>query len=217
MKNLFSLESPIFQFLSRVGDLILLNVLFLLCSLPVITFGASLAALHKVSQDIAFDIDAGVVKPFFKAFAANFRQATVVWLVEIVIIVSLLCDLLLISTYFQGTPATVMYALLAVLAVLVVCVITYLIPLLVRYENSLKQHLSNAVVLWIIKLPKTVILVLLNLLPVLILLLSAQVFVQTLIFWVVIGFSFVSYIQSTILKSVFGELEKGQNSVTVFR
>ena len=51
--------------------------------------------------------------------------------------------------------------------------------------------------------------------PVLLALLSLKVFVQTLIFWVIIGFAFVSFLTSSILKPVFQELEKGNDSVTI--
>lgn len=217
MKNLFHPDNPFFQFLSRVGDLILLNVLFLLCCIPIVTIGAAQAALAKVTQDYVMENDGGVLKPFLRAFKANFKQATIVWLMELVILVGLVSDLLLIMTYFTGTLATVMYTLLIVLAILVVCVSSYMIPLLVRYENTLRQHLSNAVVLAVIKLPKTVGMVVLNLLPLLIALLSLNVFVQTLIFWIAIGFGFVAYVESNMLKSVFEELEKGNESVTVFK
>lgn len=217
MKNLFNLENPFFQFLSRVGDLILTNALFLLCCLPVVTAGASLAAMTKITQDIVYDCDTGIWKTFWRAFKENFKRATAVWLVVLVVIVSLVCDLLLIMTYFEGTVATVMYILLALLVVLVASVCAYMIPLLVRYENTVREHLNNAIVLAIIKLPKTIGMVLLNLLPLLILILSVQLFVQTLIFWVIIGFSFVSYMESNMLKSVFEELEKGKQSVTIFK
>lgn len=217
MKNLFNPEGVFVQFLSRVGDLILLNVLFLACCLPVVTIGASTAALHKVTQDYILDNDSGVFKPFFRAFAANFKQATVVWLVQLFVIVGLGADFLLITAYFTGTLATVMYTLLIVLMVLVACVSAYMTPLLVRYENTLRQHLSNAVVLAIIKLPKTVGMVVLNLLPLLIALLSLNVFLQTMVFWISIGFAFVAFLQSNLLKSVFGELEQGNESVTVFK
>lgn len=217
MRDLFHPDNPFFQFLSRIGDLILVNALFLLCCIPIVTIGASWAALHKVTQDYVMDNDGGVLKPFFRAFKANFKQATIVWIMELVIIVGLVSDLLLIMTYFSGTVATVMYVLLAVLTVLVACVSAYMFPLLVRYDNTLRQHMSNAVVLAVIKLPKTVGLVLLNLLPLLIALVSLNVFVQTLIFWLVIGFGFVGFVESSVLKSMFQELEKGNESVTVFK
>lgn len=217
MKDLFHPDNPFFQFLSRVGDLILVNFLFLLCCIPIVTIGAAQAALHKVTQDYVLDNDSGVLKPFFKAFKVNFKQATIVWLMEFFIIIGLVCDLLLIMTYFTGTFATVMYTILAVLAVLTACVSAYMIPLLVRYDNTLRQHLSNAVVLAVIKLPRTVGMVLLNLLPLLVALLSLNVFMQTLIFWLAIGFGFVGYMEATMLKPVFQELEKGNESVTVFK
>ena len=216
MKNLLNLESPLMQMLTRIGDMILLNVLFLICSLPVITFGASLAALHKMLQEIVYDVDSSTVKGFFRAFRANFKQATVVWLFMLLIFVSLFCDYLLIITYFSGTEAVKwMLILLAVLAVLVICVISWLFPLLVRYENKLRQLLNNAIILSIIKLPRTIGLVALTLMPLIILSLSLNVFIQTLIFWVFIGFSFITYMQVQLLKSVFAELEQGPDSIRV--
>lgn len=214
MKNIFNLESPLMQMLTRVGDMILLNVLFLICCVPVITAGASVAAMHKVIQELIYETDSGTIKGFFRAFKANFKQATILWIIVLLVIVSLGCDVLLIVTYFSGSEAVKwMLGLLAVLAVLVCCVVAYMIPLIVRYENTLRQHLSNAAVLAIIKLPRTIGLVVLNLLPLIILALSLNVFVQTLIFWLFIGFSFTTYLEVELLKPVFTELEGGKENV----
>ena len=215
MHNLFHYENPFIQFLVRVGDLMILNLLFLVCALPVVTLGASLTALHRVTQNMLFEQEEPLIKSFFRAFRQNFKQSTLVWLAELVIIVSLACDVLLVMAYFDGSLARTMYILVAVLAILVAGVFSYLMPLIARYENGMRQQVNNAVVLAIIKLPKTIILVLMNLLPVILLLISVPVFVQTLIFWVIIGFAFVSFIESSILKPVFQQLEKGNESVTI--
>ena len=215
MHNLFHYENPFIQFLVRVGDLMILNLLFILCSLPVVTLGASLTALHRVTQNMLFEQEEPLLKAFFRAFRQNFRQSTLAWLVELVGIVSLVCDVLLVMAYFDGGLAKAMYILVAVLAILVAGVFSYLMPLIARYENGMRQQVNNAVVLAIIKLPKTVLLTLLNLLPVILLLISVPVFVQTLIFWVIIGFAFVSFLTSSILKPVFQQLEKGNSSVTI--
>ena len=215
MRNLFNYENPFIQFLVRVGDLIILNVLFILCSAPVVTLGASLTALHRVTQNMLFQQEEPLLKAFFRAFRQNFKQSTLAWLVELVVIVSLVCDVLLVMAYFNGGLAKAMYILVAVLAILVAGVYAYLMPLIARYENGMRQQVNNAVVLAIIKLPKTLLLVFLNLLPVILVLISVPVFVQTLIFWVVIGFAFVSFIESSILKPVFQQLEKGNESVTI--
>lgn len=215
MRNLFNYENPFIQFLVRMGDLIILNVLFILCSAPVVTLGASLTALHRVTQNMLFEQEEPLLKAFFRAFRQNFKQSTLAWLVELVVIVSLVCDVLLVMAYFNGGLAKAMYILVAVLAILVAGVYAYLMPLIARYENGMRQQVNNAVVLAIIKLPKTLLLVFLNLLPVILVLISVPVFVQTLIFWVVIGFAFVSFIESSILKPVFQQLEKGNESVTI--
>ena len=215
MHNLFHYENPFIQFLVRVGDLMILNVLFILCSVPVVTLGASLTALHRVTQNMLFEQEEPLLKAFFRAFRQNFKQSTLAWLVELVVIVSLVCDVLLVMAYFDGGLAKAMYILVAVLAILVAGVFSYLMPLIARYENGTRQQVNNAVVLAIIKLPKTLLLMLLNLLPVILLLISVPVFVQTLIFWVIIGFAFVSFLTSSILKPVFQQLEKGNNSVTI--
>ena len=216
MKNLLNLESPLMQMLTRIGDLILLNVLFLICCIPVITAGASLAALHKMAQEIVYETDSSTVKGFFRAFRANFKQSTLVWIAVLLICVSLFCDYLLIITFFSGSESVKwMFLLLAVLAVLVFCVLSYMIPLMVRYENKLRQHLSNAVILAIIKLPRTLGMLVLTFLPLIILTLDLNVFLQTLIFWIFIGFAFVVYMQTILLKPVFTELEQGKDSVKV--
>ncbi len=216
MKSIFNLDSPLMQMLTRIGDMILLNVLFLICCIPVITAGASIAAMHKMLQEIVYDVDSSTVKGFFRAFRANFKQATVVWLVMLLVILSLGCDALLIITFFSGSEAVKwMLILLAVLAVLVCCVAAYIIPLLVRYENTLREHLMNACVLSIIKLPRTIGLVLLNLMPLILLALSLNAFIQTLIFWVFIGFAFTTYMEVILLKPVFTELEGGKENVKV--
>ena len=216
MKNIFNLDSPMMQMLTRAGDMILLNVLCLICCVPVITAGASIAAMHKMMQEIVYDTDSSTVKGFFRAFKANFKQATILWLTTLLVIVSLGCDVLLIITFFSGSESIKwMFGLLAVLAVLVCCVVSYMFPLIVRYENTLRQHLTNAAVLAIIKLPRTIGLVALNLLPLILLCLSLNAFLQTLIFWIFIGFSFTTYMEVILLKPVFTELEAGKESVKV--
>lgn len=207
MKNLFHLDNPFMQFLARVGDMILANFLFLVCSVPIFTLGASLTALHKITQDIVGDKDSGIFKPFFQAFRENFKQATIAWLLLLVFFVGMGCNLLLIVSYLSGNAAVVCKGLILFLSILILAAAAYLFPLITRYENSLKAHFMNAGILAIVKLPRTVVIVFLNILPVLIMYLSMQTFFSTFVFWLVIGFGFTSYITSTLLMPVFREME----------
>lgn len=207
MKNFFNLENPVIQFLARVGDLMCMNALFLICSIPIFTIGASAAALHKVTQEIACDEDQGILKTFFKAFRSNFKQATVSWLLVLVFFAGIGCNLLLVQTFCTGTLSMVLRCLLGAASILVLAEASFLFPLIVRYDNTLREHAVNAGILAVVKLPRTIALVLLNLLPVLIFMISPKTFLETLVFWLALGFGFSSYLGSILLVPVFKELE----------
>ena len=208
MKNLFSLDNPFIQLLSRVGDMIIVKFLCLLCSLPIITAGAAISASHRIMQDIVLDNEGSIFKTFFRVFKENFKQSTLVWIMELIILVSLACDAFLVFNFFPGSK--VMYVLLAVLAFLVLCVCAHMIPLLIRYQNGLRQHLSNAMVLAVIRLPRTVAMVVMSALPLIVLVLDINVFLQTLVFWLFIGFAFIAYMNMFLYKGIYGKLEAGK-------
>lgn len=212
MKNIFHAENPGVRFLAKVADLILVNFLFLLCCIPVVTIGPALAGLNKMTQDIAQDREKGVLATFFRAFRENFRQAMVSWLMILLFLAGLGCYYLLIRGFLTGTLATVLSWLLGLLAILVLAVAAYLFPLMVRYENTLKEHVLNAGILAAMKLPRTAGLLIVNLLPVLLLWQYTQAFVQSLIFWLFLGFGLCSYLCSRLLLPVFRELEDAKET-----
>lgn len=207
MKELFNLDNPFMQLLTRVGDLIIANFLFLVCCVPLITVGASAAALHKVTQAMVLEEDNGIARTFFRAFRENFRQATGVWLLMLVFAGATVCNFLLIAGFAGGMAATILKGILILAAVLVLVMAAYLFPLMVRYTNTVRQHAMNALILAIVKLPRTIGLVLLSVLPILILVLSPETFVSTMVFWLTLGFAFTGYMSGILLKPVFKELE----------
>lgn len=209
MKDFFNIESPFMQLLTRVGDLIIVNFLYLLCCVPIVTIGAATAALHKVAQAVVYDNDNGIFKTYFRAFRENFRQATVAWLLMLVFGAAMVCNFFLITGFVAGTAATILKAVLVVFSALVVVLASYLFPLVARYSNTLREHMMNALILSVVKLPRTVVLVLLSILPILVMVLSIETFLKTLIFWLAIGFGFTAYMASILLKPVFDELESG--------
>ena len=216
MNNLFSLENPLMRFLARVFDMIVSNALFLICCVPVVTAGAAIAALNKVTQGIVLDRDFGTIRLFFRAFRENFKQATAAFLVLLLIFLSLACNTLLVMIYLTGTLAVVLKGVLFVLAVLVLAVAVYLFPLMTRYDNALREHVKNAMILAVAKLPRTVVMVLVTSLPVLVPYFSLPTFFQTLPFFFIIGFAFMSYVSSQLLVPVFRELEGDRSEGVVF-
>ena len=165
MKNLFRWDNPLIQLLTALADVILTNLLCLICFLPVVTAGASIAATYKVMLNLSQDTGGGIWNTFFTAFRENFKQATAVWLITLLVGASLVCDYILVQLYFQGGLHTALLIVVAVLTFLALAILAYLYPLMIRYQNTLREHLHNAMILCIYKFPKTILMVVLHALP----------------------------------------------------
>lgn len=221
MEERSGIHNPFIQILARVGDLMIANFLFILCSLPLITAGAAMAALTKITQDIAMETESGIFKSFFRAFRDNFKQATAVWLGEALVIAALICYYMLVGIYCTGTLAAVLNGVLVVVAIIFLCVAVFLMPMVVRYENTLREHLKNSWILCICKLPRTIAMgALILILPLLYRYASPTTFLYTLFFWLVVGFAFISYLCSRLLRPVFEELERspdGKSGISIMK
>ena len=207
MKNLFRWDNPLIQLLTALADVILTNLLCLICCLPVVTAGASIAATYKVMLNLSQDTGGGIWNTFFTAFRENFKQATAVWLITLLVGASLVCDYILVQLYFQGGLHTALLIVVAVLTFLALAILAYLYPLMIRYQNTLREHLHNAMILCIYKFPKPILMVVLHALPFALALLLPTAFLYTILFWVLMGFALIPLADVIILKPVFEELE----------
>ena len=201
-------ENPVMIFMEKVFNMMLANVLFLVCSVPVITMGAALTGLIQVVQDQIYHDEEPVIRRFFTAFRENFRQATLAFIMLAVFLAGMTCNALLVLTYLRGWIAQLCYILLGVLTALVLCIMSYLFPMMVRYRNSMRDHLNNSLILTVVKLPRTIAMLFLNTLFFLIPFFSFRIFLATMVFWLIIGFSFISYSDTRILVPVFKQMEE---------
>ena len=80
-----NIDSPFMQFMNKVADLMILNLLTIVCMIPIITTGAALTAMHYQVLKIVRDEECYIVKGYFKAFRENFKQSTAIWLIMLVI------------------------------------------------------------------------------------------------------------------------------------
>ena len=145
-----SYESKFSQILLKICYSCYLNILWLLCSLPIFTIGASTAALYDVTFKIVREDDTALTARFFKAFRENFRQATVLWLILLALGVLLAADGYILYHLYQSTSGgmsvvwTLMLALIIVAAIAYVIVLTYVFPLTASVKNTNWAMLKNA-------------------------------------------------------------------------
>ena len=76
-------DNRIIRILTTLCDFLILNILWLVCSVPVITAGASTTALYSVMFKIIKKEEGYIIKSFLKAFRQNFKQSTIIWLLLI--------------------------------------------------------------------------------------------------------------------------------------
>lgn len=203
MNRFFGLDSGLMRFLTALANLAILNVLFIVCSLPVVTLGASLTALNYVVLQMIRQEDSYIVRGFFRGFKQNFLQATAIWLILLAAGIFLGLDYWSVSLYFTGIIRSVMLVGLTVLAVIWVMVFLYVFALQARYENTVKQTMKNALFIALLRLPYTVILVPVNgVLPVLPILLP-QTAPMVLLVWMICGFAAVAYVGDLLVNRAF--------------
>ena len=79
MSSLFSINSPLWEMTDKLVRFLWLSILWSICSIPVVTMGASTTALYSVTLKYVRGEEGYLTSSFFRAFRENFRQSTIVW------------------------------------------------------------------------------------------------------------------------------------------
>lgn len=149
----FSYESKFSKVMMRISQGCYLNLLWFLCSLPVVTLGAATTALYDVTLRMAHNEEGEITSQFFRAFRNNFKQATVIWLIILGVAAVLGTDIYVLThlrDHATGTLAVVLTIGLAV--VIVACIVLFIIfmyvfPLVARIENTTWAMLKNSLLI----------------------------------------------------------------------
>lgn len=156
--NLFHPDNPVMRFLSRIFDLILLNLLFVFSCIPIVTIGASLSAIYQILFKIIDKKDPYIFKGYIKAFRENFKPATLIWILTVLAGAGIYLALFAINAK-SGQNLELLQIPIWILVFIIVSVATYAFPLLSRYQCGIKQLIINAFVLSIGNIPATVIII----------------------------------------------------------
>lgn len=136
----FSVDSAFYKFIVRLWDLIQLNFCWLLCSLPVVTAGASTVAACSVALKMAEDTEGYIVRSFFKAFRENLKGGIPLGLLTMVAVYAVYLDF-----QFWGATESAVFLVMGIVAIFVfVMGLLYAFPLMARYENGFIKTLKNS-------------------------------------------------------------------------
>ncbi len=201
MNRFFDADSSFSLFLGRVSDIVFLNVLTLICCLPVVTIGAAVTALYDTVGRMQMD-EGGLYAGYFRAFARNFKQSTVMWVLFLIVAGSM------VYNFTLGAMLPVLVGALAL--VVFVVILSWALPMLATFRMSNKVILRNTVLCALGYLPRTIAMAVLNLLPWVVLVLSPYAFLRAGVLWACIYFALAVYLDLLLLKKPFAKLAESQ-------
>lgn len=218
MKGFFSYDSGFFRVLDKIGSLFVLNMLTLLCSIPLITIGAAFTALYYVTMKMVRDEETYVTKDYFRSFKQNFIQSTVIWLVLLVTGGILVFDYRLMALNREIlAPARVIMILTLSGGVFLAVEQAYVFPVLAKFYNTTGQTMKNAFIMGIRHFPKTVVIIFINLVFPAITLVGLLRNGKSLLapLYICLGFAVTAYANSFIFVKIFDQyipIEMGDSS-----
>lgn len=211
MKKFFFGDTPLGNFLKCGVNLVILNVLWFFCSIPVITIGASTSALYYSISALSRG-EEQMTKTFFKGFKINFRQSTILWLLTLVIGFLLYWGVYIVSFWDEARFTVLM--IMALPCFLFLMIISYAFPLLAEFETTMPRLLSNSVLLSLAHFPRSVAIVLINLIPFILLYVFPSWVVCAVFIWLPIGFALCAFLVYKLLIPIFAPFRPEEEDIS---
>lgn len=146
MGDIFNMENRFFRFVMKLTNLILLNLIWIIFSIPIVTMGAATTAVYYVTLKMVKNEEGYIIKSFFKAFKQNLKQATVIEIIFLLVGVILYADI----RYFLLHTSIFAYLFVAVFIIILMIYIFTLIfvfPIVSKYNNTVFGTIKNAVIM----------------------------------------------------------------------
>lgn len=201
MGGLFDYDSKLFQFLLRVSDLVALSLLWLVCSLPVITIGASTAALYYTAMKLVRQRGDGAVSMFFHSFRQNFRASLPVTLILLFVGYMLCLDFMLLSPKYGGSG--VFHGICIVVLLAFSLEASFAFPVLAKFQCTTRQVFRNAFYIAVTHPLVAVMVTALHLIPVWLIYAHLDWFESVEPLLVLFGPGLIAYVNATALVPVF--------------
>ena len=200
--------------LSFLGDIVILNLLFLICSIPIVTIGASATACYAgVCRTLQKKETGLVFQRFFQDFRAAFRQSTAGWLLELLVICILAGDIWFAVVYSEpDNKFFLIFAIIVGAGILLASLWFY--PLVARFQNTFKGHLKNAFLLAFAQFPRTLLVLVIWVITLGLPLTVFEIFAYLGWLWLLAGFSLPMYWTVKLFRKQL-KLDPAQEEVTI--
>lgn len=202
MGRIFSVEHPVMTYFALLRDWVILSALWCVCSLPVVTIGASTAAIYYVTLKMVRQEEVSVTQAFFHAFRDNLKQGIILTLVLLVCITALGFGTVY-AVRAPGAMRTAVVFFVVSLCASFLCISLYSFPFMAQFSNTVPGILKSAAFLAGKNLTNTIVMLLISLIPVWVFLLSFEVFLRMVPIWAFMMPGAASYFCAGRLKKIF--------------
>lgn len=204
MSNIFNPDNKFFTFMSRVADLMILNLLCIVCCIPVVTAGPAITAMYYITLKMARNEESYVVKGFFHSFKQNLKQGIVIQILMLLLGVILAFDLYFCRVMSNQGSVYRFFSYVFVAALFVFAMLyLWIYPVLAKFYNTTKNLFRNSILMSIRHLPYTILMLAITVAPLLIGLFVAQAFPFMLLFYILLGFATIAYVNSRFFVKIF--------------
>lgn len=203
MANIFTQDNPFNDFMSAVGDMAMISIAWTVCSIPVVTIGASTAAACEVARELQGGSSKGVFRSFWAAFKRRFPTTIALTAVLAVFWGLALFDLWYLSR--QSTDAVaVLYGVTVAVIVVIGSALAFVLPLTGRSKLSVGEQLKQSAKLALGKPHIAFATLALSVWPFIVVLIAPQ---QTLMLvplvWIFVGAGATFYLQMMLIRRTF--------------
>lgn len=201
MKGLFLSDSPVARFINSLGELVILNLCYLICCIPVITIGAANAALYGTCFRFGTDQQESTTKVFFRLFRSSLKKATALWLILLAAVAG--TSLSAWMLYWRTDALHFLFIPVLVLLVVVLMASWYVFALAGLFDNGIRETFSNGLILCLGYLPRSLLILLINWLPVVLALIAPEAFMWATWLWSFLYFALAGKYTAKIARKAF--------------
>lgn len=203
MGNIFNMDNGFWRAMGKVADIMILNILFVICCIPIVTIGASYTALYTVMLKLVKNEESYIAKGFFKAFKENFKQATIIWLIMLAAGILLGVDLYL-SNFIDATFMKVLHYIFIAFLFIYAAMLCYVFPILSKFDNSVKNTIKNSLLMSIAHFPWTLLLLIISAVPIIVSVINLNLlFAVVFPFMLFAGFGVLAFVKGYIFNRIF--------------
>lgn len=206
--NFFSVDGKLYKFMQGLLNVFKINLLWIICSVPIVTFGAATVAAFDVTMKMVDDEEGYVARQFFKAFKSNLKKGIPLGLLAVVCAYIVWLNFSLFEQ-IEGNPILLLIVGMVAAFVFTLSFI-YAFPLQARYENTIVKTLQNSLNISLRYFGRTLFTIVILAVEILIIFWNST----TLFIGIIIGPACMIYTVSGCAKFIFRELEKEPGAVS---